>query len=308
MLRNIINANSALVGKIDIGDNFVLILNGSKPALFIIDPNIINLIKCGDRAAIPVLYDDYTLTVAEIAALYNTRYFKMAEYLHDLDLKSPMKAGRRNSSYSLEFSKERRQHMHESSIGKPKPKSPDYVVPVDLRKRISETLKEGYRTGRIVIDREKLSKAWKDGKYKDAKMVRGIQGYFYSKKIEKDVYFRSLLELRYLIAIENNPDIKTYQMEPFCIPLSNNHHYTPDLLIDNELVVEIKPRAHLQYTSPERFALEMEGLQKYCIDNGLNYDIWYDDDIGFASHKFRQYLKLNPDVIKKYNIRFKKAL
>ena len=139
-------------------------------------------------------------------------------------------------------------------------------------------------------------------------MGRGIQGYFYSIKMSKDFYFRSLLELNYLILIEENSEIKSYTMEPCCIHLKNNHHYTPDLLINNELLIEIKPRDHLKYTSPERFALELEGLQEYCIKHKLNYDIWYDDQIGFISDKFRRYLKWSPELIKKYNIRFKKPL
>ena len=44
----------------------------------------------------------------------------------------------------------------------------------EIREKISQTLKEGYQSGRIVMNREALSQAWKDGKYDNSPMGRGI--------------------------------------------------------------------------------------------------------------------------------------
>lgn len=83
--------------------------------------------------------------------------------------------------------------MSNAQIGKPAHSS--YIRTKEIRDQISQTLKDGYRSGRITQDPLKKSAAWADGKYRNVKMGRGIQGYFHSLKMNKDMYFRSLLEL-----------------------------------------------------------------------------------------------------------------
>lgn len=43
---------------------------------------------------------------------------------------------------------------------------------------------------------------------------------------------------------------------------------------------------------------------KYCNNNGLQYQIIYDEDIGFDSTSMKRYIKNNPDIVKKYSITF----
>lgn len=156
MVRNIINANSKCIGKVIIESSCIFIINSSKPLIILFDPRVLKLIESKDPDGILILYDFYTLTIFEIAALYEMRYFKMAQMIKDLNPTSSMKAGRRNSSYRLDFSEERKNHMKKSQLGLKKPR-PNYIMPLELRQQISSKLKEGYRIGRIVIDREKRS-------------------------------------------------------------------------------------------------------------------------------------------------------
>ena len=124
--------------------------------------------------------------------------------------------------------------------------------------------------------------------------------------MNKDMYFRSLLELNFLVLIENEKKVKTYKTEPFQIKLPHKKHYTSDIIINNNLIIELKPKNFSVYTNFDRFCLEIAGLNKFCNENNYSFCVVYDKDIGFDSKKYRQFLKNNLDIIQKYNIRFKK--
>ena len=139
-------------------------------------------------------------------------------------------------------------------------------------------------------------------------MGRGYNGYFYSIKNNKDFYFRSLLELNYLLLLEQDSTIEYYSVEPFQIKLPNNHHYTPDILINGETLIELKPFNHLNWEDEERWNLELEGAALYCKEHNYNFQIIYDKDIGFESRKFKRWFLSNQDNLTQYNIRLKKEI
>lgn len=116
-------------------------------------------------------------------------------------------------------------------------------------------------------------------------MGTGIHGYFTSLKNNKTFYFRSLLELKYLILLEENEDVKKYQVEPFQISLKDNiHHYTPDFLVNETEIKELKTYKHLSYTKEdERFAEETAAALKYANENNMTFEVIYDTDLGFET-------------------------
>lgn len=255
---------------------------------------------------IQILYNEITLTTAEIACLYGISYHTAYNIINNLPIVSPIKAGRRNSSYGKKFGEERLTNMSNSLKGRPAP--PPYERTKEIRDRISNTLKEGYRTGRIPgTDPLKLSQAWADGKYAHVKMGRGFQGFMYSIKNNRDIYFRSLLELCILIMLEQNIHVTGYIMEPFQIKLGNGHHYTPDLLVfPDNIVLEIKPYEHYKYADMDRFYVELGALNNYCIHNNLRWKVIYDKDVGFVTKQYIRFLRDHPEYISTYNIRFKR--
>lgn len=274
--------------------------------LSILDTEHIRRIQQKDLSFVVELYDDYTMTIAEIAALYCEPYFHMSNIIKTLPVKTELKSGRRNSSYGLTFSDERLKHMSASQKGHTVTST--YVRTPEIREKISKTLKDGYRSGRIVQNPAMKSKAWAEGKYAHAKMGRGIQGFFHSNKMNKDMYFRSLMELKFLIIVDNSEDVTSYQTEPFQIKLPHGAHYTPDVLINDKIIVELKPKDFYKYTDLSRFCLEMACLNNYCNKNSMGYVVVYDTDIGFNSREYRKYVRNHPEIIKQYNIRFKKSL
>ena len=136
-------------------------------------------------------------------------------------------------------------------------------------------------------------------------MGTGIHGYFTSIKNNKQFYFRSLLELKYLLIIEQDQTIKYYDVEPFSIKIEDNHHYTPDFLLNGQDIKELKPYNHLKYIKEQdRFNQQQQVAKQYAQKHNMTYEIIYDKDIDFKSRKFKKYLLNNQQILKKYNISF----
>lgn len=298
------NSSSKIIGEIDIINDKLIVNHYQKPQLIIEDKTLIQNIKNNNHEYIKVLYDDYGLSISEIAPLFNLNYSNTNKILLSLHPKTGAKEGRRNATYGTKFSEEtliklRKSHKGQIPVG--------YERTTEIREKISKTLKEKYASGEIYNDPQKFSNAWARGCYKDATFGTGIQGYFFSIKNEKDIYFRSLLELNYLLEFEKSPEIINYQMEPFQIQLTEKAHYTPDVLINNKYLIEIKPEKHLNYTSADRFQQEIEGANRYCNEHNLIFKVLYDKDIGFVTSKFKSFLRNNLNIVEQFNIRFNRG-
>lgn len=307
------SSSGKVTGHIEKTEDKIKIINGKKPIVEIEDKDIIERINNREESVIIQLYDEYTLLISEIAALFGINYSNMNKKIKTLDVKTKSKSGRRNSSFGQTFSEKRRKHIGESHLGK-SPSTPPYIRTPEIRQRISETLKEGFKSGRIVVNGEALSKAWKDGKYENSPMGRGIQGYVHiekSAKESKDIYFRSLLELFYLLEAEEDPNIITIASEPVHIKLIDNSIYVPDFLINDELLIELKPHNHMKWRKDSvdnRFEKEMDGAKRFCEEKNWKFKLIYDIDIGFETKKYKKFLLSHPEIIEKYNIRFNKPL
>ena len=298
------NSSGKIFGEVEVTKNEIIIQHYKKPKLIIDDENIIEAIEEQNLEYVLVLYDEYELCIGEIATLYRYKYHQMNDLINNLKPKTSKSYGRRNSSFGQTFSEERIKHLSESHKG---------VVPVgyertpEIRQKIADTLIAKYASGEIRNDPKKFSDAWARGCYKDAKMGRGIQGYMFSIKAQKDIYFRSLLELNYFILFEQNEQVECYEAEPFQIKMSGDSHYTPDALINNKYLIEIKPSDHLNYTDNTRFEEEVFAAEQYCKNNNLEYMVLYDTNINFKTTRYKTFLRNNPDIIEQFNIRFNKG-
>lgn len=295
------SSSGKVFGEAFIEEQKIIVNHYSKPLLTITDSDILERVKSKDTSVMLNLYDEYYLCVGEIAALFDISYYVANKLINKLPITTSRNSGRRNSSFGTTFSEERLSKMSISHKGRV---VSTYERTPEIRQQISDTLKKKYASGEIVNDPKKFSDAWARGCYDSAKMGRGIQGHFYSSKMQRDFYFRSLLELNYLILIEEDPRIHTYQVEPFQIKISECSHYTPDILVNNKWLFEVKPKKHLKYTNADRFLAEVSAAKVYCSKNDLQFKVLYDDDINFKTSHYKRYLKDNPQVIKQFNIRF----
>jgi len=300
---DILNSSGFKIGVAKIYGDLIIINNDNKPLLIIEDDlELIQKIKNKDESGFETLFNKYYLLIGEIAALYNMTYSTTRKHMIKMGIDTKSKAGRRNSSYGKTFSDERKAKIGAASKGR---KIIPYERTPEIKNKISESLLKYYSEHEVSEEtRIKLSQAWKDGKYENVNMGRGYNGFFYSIKNNKKFFFRSLLELCYLIQIENNKDISFYDIEPFQIKLPNNHHYTPDVFLNGEILVELKPKKHLLYEDEERFNLEVSSAEEYCKKHNLTFKVIYDEDLDFRSDKFKRWLLNNKEDLSKYQITF----
>ena len=300
------NSSGKIIGRIEKIEEGYLIITPPKPELLIDDKELIQKIESKDESVFQILWDDYTLTISEIAALYDKVYATTRKHLQKMGIDTNSHAGRRNSSYGREFSEERKRKIGEKSRDR---KIPQYERTPEIREKISKGLKKYFSENEISAEtRQKLSDAWARGCYDHSPMGRGYSGYFYSPKNKVDFYFRSFLELAYLLILEKEEDVQYYEVEPFKIRLENNHFYTPDVLINGKLLIELKPSKHLSYEDKDRWELEQRGIEAFCLEHNYDYTVVYDTNISFDSAKFKRWYLNNQDELTQYNIRLNREI
>lgn len=306
---NIKNSSGKIIGYVEIEEDKIIINNNTKPLLIIEDVELISAVKNKDRndTVIKKLYDEYFLSVGEIAALYDVCYSNINKQARQITFSTKQKEGRRNSSYKKQFSEERRNNISNAlkkgyADGTIKPTY--YKRTPEIKEKISQSLKKYFKehpqnpTPHI--------ENWKKRIYKNVDFHIGIGGQFYSLKNSTYIKFRSLLELYYSLKLEEGPEIKKYIYEPFPIICDNGHIYTPDFLINDVNIVELKSKKYVLNVKGVKEKVEYKESQaiKYCSQNNLKYQIVYDSDIGFDSRSFKRFLNNNPLIVEKYQIEF----
>jgi len=111
------------------------------------------------------------------------------------------------------------------------------------------------------------------------------------------------------LLIWEDKKFNSLDIEPFVIPIiykNNKRIYTPDALINNKYLIEIKPLAHLKIhpNDKERFSIEVWCANEFCEEKGLKFILLDDKQIDFTTEKFKKYLNDNICLIDKYNIKF----
>ena len=307
-MNNIKNSSGKIVGYTEITDDCIIINNNTKPLLKITDNFLIQAVKNKNRSSeiLIKLYDEYYLNCGEIASLYGVCYSNINKELKTLPTKTLPKGGRRNRSYGKKQTDKTKQKMSSSLVDI---YTTHTMVPYErtpeIREKISKGLKEYYKNNpqnpQPHIDN------WKKGVYAKVDFRHGIGGNFYSIKNQQLFYFRSLLELYYMLSLEENKEVINYIYEPFHIDCDNGHIYTPDILINNYLVVELKSKRYLEKLSDDvkqNFEYKKLQGQKYCSQHKMEYKVIFDEDIGFDSARFKRHLHNNPEIITKYQINF----
>ena len=306
---NIKNSSNKIIGFTDIKEDYILIHNNKKPELVIKDKKIIDAVKNKNRDnnIIKELYDNYYLMIGEIASLYDVCYSNINKQYKQNSFETTPNAGRRNSNFGKVCSKKTKEKISNSlkdgyKTGRISPAS--YVRTKDIKQKISKSLKEYYKSHK----QNPLPhiQNWENGVYDKVDFHIGIGGSFYSIKNSKRVNFRSLLELFYLLKLEKSQNVKEYSYEPIRIPCDNGHAYTPDVLVNNYELIELKSRKYVSNVKGvrEKVLYKAKQAEKYCLNNKLAYKIVYDDEINFISREFKMFLRDNPQIIDKYKIVF----
>lgn len=308
-MTDIKNSSGKIIGFVEIEDTKIIVNNNSKPQLIIEDEELLEAIKNKNRSdsIIKKMYDEYFLSIGEIAALYDVCYSNINKQTRHLKFNTSANQGRRNSSYRKQFSEERRKKISNSlkegyANGTIKPTY--YERTPEIREKISNSLKDYFKEH--PQDPTPHIENWRNGIYSNVDFHIGIGGSFYSIKNNIKIRFRSLLELFYSLKLEKDLEVINYKYEPFVIECDNGHTYTPDFLINNVDVVELKSKKYVRNVNGVKEKVEYKEQQaiKYCSQKNLNYKIIYDEDIKFDSRNFKRFLNNNPLIIEKYKIEF----
>ena len=301
MIREIKNSSGKIIGETIIEDNKIIIKNNNKPDYELNDIQILQSIdKPLEDEILIKLYDFYFLTCGEIASIYGVNYSNINKRIKN-KTKTGKSEGRRNSTFGKHMSEERRNNIANSLLGH---KPIGYIRTPEIKEKISKSLKEYFKIH--PQNPEPHRKNWREGKYNNVIFHRGVGGKFYSIKNQKEFVFRSLLELYYLLQLENNEKVYCYEYEPFHIICDNGTSYTPDLIINGEEVIELKSKRYIESNKEikEKFEYKKEQGLKYCSEKGLLYRVIFDEDLNYDSKQMKKYIKDNPDIIEKYQISF----
>ena len=107
-----------------------------------------------------------------------------------------------------------------------------------------------------------------------AKHTRYVRGFHESSKAGK-MLFKSSLEKRIMVCLDNDPTIVSYQYEPFSILYEQNKRYIPDFLVTyangNKTLLETKGT---QFLSEKSTNQKTEAALKYCEENNFCYSIF----------------------------------
>jgi len=76
-----------------------------------------------------------------------------------------------------------------------------------------------------------------------------------------------------MLQLEQDSEVIKYEIEPFQIALNDNiHHYTPDFLVNDKQLYELKTSKHLLYTKEdERFKQEIEAATQYALKHNMSF-------------------------------------
>lgn len=118
---------------------------------------------------------------------------------------------------------------------------------------------------------------------------RGLSGKYFSTKLKEYITYRSLWEKKYFIYLDSNPDILSYDVEPFKIPYvykGIEKNYIPDLLIrykcGKKYILEIKPTRWLNTDITQAKAT---AGRKYAEERGMVYKIVTEVDFAFTERR-----------------------
>ena len=106
------------------------------------------------------------------------------------------------------------------------------------------------------------------GKPTPKKAGNGWQGWYNNQ------FFRSLRELSYIINVLEKYNLQWQSAENIRIPYinydGNERTYSPDYLVNNNKLVEIKPK---RLHNTPLVKLKKEAAEKYCFENKLIYEL-----------------------------------
>jgi len=112
---------------------------------------------------------------------------------------------------------------------------------------------------------------------------RGQKGYFYSKKNNKSLWYRSSYEKMAYQILEQIPTVKNYFVEPANLGIfygfkGKKRNYRPDILVEytdgNFNIIEVKPASLVEWP---RNRMKIEAGKRYAQQHNMKFEVWSED-------------------------------
>ena len=153
---------------------------------------------------------------------------------------------------------------------------------VEIKEKCSKSKIEFYKTKRGKKCRQKRSKDITNLYLRGGFNYKG--GYFYSKKNDKNLWYRSPEELIAYQILESLVNVVKYEVEVVRIPYFWNggvHRYIVDLLVyyddGSKQLIEIKMKWAIE--KDERTKLKIEAGKEYAEQNGMRFSVWTEEEL-----------------------------
>ncbi len=183
------------------------------------------------------------------------------------------------------------EHMREigrNALNNPKAKEKHRQKIIDAVRRPEVKQKHKKAIDRIMKDpiyqrnrSEITTRLYAEGKMDKA--GRGRSGYYFSKKNNRKLLYRSSYELAAYKILEQMSVVTIYDIEPFSIPYERDdkfHRTIPDILItyvngEKELI-EVKP---LYKFKDDNTILKIEAMENYSENNDMYFSVWTEKEL-----------------------------
>lgn len=145
---------------------------------------------------------------------------------------------------------------------------------------------------------------------------RGVTGVSPSRKSKDDAEFESLLEGEYLLILDWDPEVKSFDVQPVTIPVPGRRNpYRPDVLVHfvdgatgqsaKPLLVEVKPEQILK-RDEAIFTPAFDAAKRLCRSNGWRFAVKTEKDIRTphlaALRQLRDYRRREPPPATEANL------
>lgn len=125
------------------------------------------------------------------------------------------------------------------------------------------------------------TKSYLSGKMK--KSSRGNNGFYFSKKNNKNIWYRSNYELVAYGILEQLSKVKSYEIEPFSIQYewqNSTHRTIPDILVTytdgSKELIEVKPEYKFTIKKEVR---KMRTMKDYAKNNNMLFSVWTEKEL-----------------------------
>jgi len=153
-------------------------------------------------------------------------------------------------------------------------------------KKTREKIGKGNK-GKVVSEKTKMqisetrAKRIAEGKIKYP--THGKNGYFYSEKNKKKLWYRSSYELQAYEILEQLSKVVKYEPEPFYIPYKFQgliKNYIPDILViyddSSQELIEVMRENLLD---DERRVAKIKSAKEYCKSNNMIFSVWTEKEL-----------------------------